>query len=139
VDLLLEDLFDEDGLLRFRVISALNKLRMHEDNFHIDREQIGRRIEEESAKILQYESDLSLLYPKRDSRDLFAYLLEEKVRHGKERVFRLLALILPPTAAHAVYRALMSGANASPTRSASAIARSLNKGRSQQRNERGSY
>ncbi|MBI2150503.1 MAG: hypothetical protein HYU27_07850 [Acidobacteria bacterium] len=71
VNLLLEDLFDEDGLLRFRVISALNKLRVRDDKFHFDRERIERRIAEESAKILQYERDLALLYPD-ERRDLCA-------------------------------------------------------------------
>ena len=107
VDTLLDSLFEEDGLLRFRAIRALNKLRISGEPLRFDPEKISRRIREEGEKLDRYRHALATLYPTGESPDLLPHLLKDKINQGQERVFRLLALMLPPTAAHASYKALI--------------------------------
>jgi HEAT repeat protein len=106
VNLLLEALEDPDGKLRFEVIRALNKLRVREEAFRFDRGLLTRRIREDADKALAYRNALACLYPE-PSRELLAQLLREKAQQARERVFRLLGLILPPATAHAAYNALL--------------------------------
>jgi hypothetical protein len=49
------------------------------------------------------------LYPSGGSNDLLEQLLKDKVGRGKDRVFRLLALLLPPTAAISALLAMAEG------------------------------
>jgi AAA family ATP:ADP antiporter len=107
VNLLLEALGDDDGLLRFRAIRALNRLRREDEGFLFDEARISRRLREDAEKTRGYQQALYKLYPNGKSEDLLAQLLQEKVRQGKERVFRMLGLILPAASAHAAYRAML--------------------------------
>ncbi len=106
VDLLLQALEEPDGALRFQALRALNKLRLREEGFRFDRPLLTRRIQEEAAKALAYQRALVCLYPEA-TRDLLEQLLREKVRQARERVFRLVGLILPPATAHAASNALL--------------------------------
>ncbi len=99
VDILLDGLFDYDGLLRYRAIRALGKLRLLDADLNFDVVKVGLRIREESEMTIWHRQALAALYPGDGSGDLLAQLLREKVVRGKDRVFRLLALLLPPTAA----------------------------------------
>ena len=107
VNVLIDALSDEDGLLRFRSIKALNRLRIGEQTFDFDVDAISSQIEIESEKVLWYKHSLSVLYSNKESRDLLAQLLKDKINQGRERAFRLLGLVLPPTAAHAAYKAIV--------------------------------
>jgi hypothetical protein len=106
VNVLVEALSNEDGLLRFRSIRALNKLRIGNHKLHFDAKAISSRIEAESEKALWYEHARNILYPQKESPDLLAQLLIEKNYQAMERVFRLLGLILPASAAYAAYNAI---------------------------------
>ena len=99
VDVLLDGLFDYDGLLRYRTIRSLGKLRMLDPDLQFDREKVSLRLREESGNILWHRQVLAALYPKGGSNDLLEKLLKDKISRGKDRVFRLLALLLPPTTA----------------------------------------
>ncbi|MGO8735746.1 MAG: Npt1/Npt2 family nucleotide transporter [Terriglobia bacterium] len=99
VDVLLDGLFDYDGLLRYRTIRSLGKLRMLDPNLQFDREKVGLRLREESENTIWHRQALAVLYPKGGSNDLLEKLLRDKISRGKDRVFRLLALLLPPTTA----------------------------------------
>lgn len=107
VDLLLESLFDYDGLLRYRAIRALGKLRLIDPDLHFDADKVILRVREECEQTLWYQDALEALYPHGDSTDLLAQLLRDKVARGRERVFRLLGLLLPPTAACASFLAMV--------------------------------
>ncbi len=107
VNVLIDALSDEDGLLRFRSIRALNRLRVGGHELHFDAKEISSHIETESQKALWYEHARNVLYFGNESSDLLAQLLKEKFRQGMERVFRLLGLMLPPAAAYAAYRAIV--------------------------------
>jgi AAA family ATP:ADP antiporter len=106
VDILLDTLFDYDGLVRYRAIRALHKLRVIDPDLYFEHEKISLRIREECEKALAYQQALNCLYPRDDGRDLLAQLLRDKINYGRERVFRLLALMLPPTTACASFLAL---------------------------------
>ncbi len=106
VDLLLESLFDEDGLLRYRAIRALGKLRALDPGLGVDAEKVGLCLQRECEKALHYEESLACLYPQGDGKDLLAMLLNDKINYGRERVFRLLSLILPQSVAYACFLAL---------------------------------
>jgi AAA family ATP:ADP antiporter len=107
VDLLLECLFDFDGLLRYRGIRALGKLRVIDPDLNFDPEKVSLRIREECEHTLWYQQAFAALYPDGGSQDLLAQLLKDKVVRGRERVFRLLALLLPPTTACASFLAMV--------------------------------
>ncbi len=99
VDILLDGLFDYDGILRYRAIRALGKLRLLDADLNFDVVKVGLRIREESEMTIWHRQALAALYPGDGASDLLAQLLREKVVRGKDRMFRLLALLLPPTAA----------------------------------------
>ncbi len=107
VDLLLDALFDYDGLLRYRAVRALGKLRMLDPSLRFDPDKVILRIREESESTLWLEHCISILYGGGGGPDMLAKLLQEKVARGKDRVFRLLALLLPPTTACASFLALV--------------------------------
>jgi AAA family ATP:ADP antiporter len=99
VDTLLEGLFDYDGLLRYRAIRALGKLRLLDPELRFDRQKVSLCLREESEHVIWCRQALAALYPSGGSNDLLEQLFKDKVGRGKDRVFRLLALLLPPTAA----------------------------------------
>jgi HEAT repeat protein len=107
VDLLLESLFDYDGLLRYRAIRALGKLRVIDPDLRFDNEKVVLRVREECEQTLWYQGTLEALYPEGDGTDLLAQLLRDKISRGRERVFRLLGLLLPPTTACASFLAMV--------------------------------
>jgi AAA family ATP:ADP antiporter len=99
VDILLDGLFDYDGLLRYRAIRALGKLRLLDPDLHFDPQKVSLRLREEAENTLWTQQALAALYPSDASSDLLAQLLKDKISRGKDRVFRLLALELPPATA----------------------------------------
>lgn len=99
VEILLDGLFDYDGLLRYRAIRALGKLRLLDADLKFDPVKVSLRIREESETTLWHRQAYLALYPADGAGDLLAKLLKEKMERGKDRVLRLLTLLLPPTAA----------------------------------------
>jgi AAA family ATP:ADP antiporter len=99
VDILLNALFDYDGLLRYRSIRALGKLRLVDPGLHFDSEKIVCRVREDGEKAKWFQQARAALYPQDGNKDLLLQLFKDKIERGKDRVFRLLALLLPPRAA----------------------------------------
>ena len=99
VEILLDGLFDYDSLLRYRAIRALGKLRLLDADLKFDVVKVSLRVREESEMTLWHRHARWVLYPEAGSGDLMEQLLKEKDGRGKDRVLRLLALFLPPTAA----------------------------------------
>ena len=118
VNLLIEALSDEDGMLRFRAIKGLNRLRIGDQAFNFDAKAIRASIVIESERALWFKHALTELYSEKKSRDLLAQLLKDKIHQGLECVFRLLGLVLPPTAAHAAYNAIVEE---NPSKKANAL------------------
>lgn len=109
VGILLDGLFDYDGLLRYRSIRALGKLRLLDPELSFDRQKVGLLLREESEDVTWCRQALAALYPHGGSNDLLEQLFKDKVNRGKDRVFRLLALLLPPTAAISALLAMAEG------------------------------
>jgi AAA family ATP:ADP antiporter len=109
VDILLDGLFDYDGLLRYRSIRALGKLRLLDPELRFDPEKLALIVREESEDAIWCRQVLAVLYPCGGSGDLLEQLLKDKVNRGKDRVFRLLALLLPPATAISALLAMAEG------------------------------
>jgi HEAT repeat protein len=109
VDILLDGLFDYDGLLRYRSIRALGKLRLLDPELRFDPEKLALIVREESEDAIWCRQVLAALYPCGGSGDLLEQLLKDKVNRGKDRVFRLLALLLPPATAISALLAMAEG------------------------------
>ena len=107
VDLLLDSLFDYDGLLRYRAIRALGKLRLIDPELRFDSAKVRLHVQEECETTLWFEQALASLYPKVEGPELLVQLLKDKISRGRERVFRLLALLLPASAACASFLAML--------------------------------
>jgi len=108
-DILLDGLFDFDGLLRYRAIRALGKLRLLDPNLKFDQRKVGLRIREDCETMLWFQQAMAKLYPRDGSHDLLLQVFKDKISRGKDRVFRLLALRLPPAAAIGSLLALAQG------------------------------
>ena len=108
-DILLDGLFDPDGLLRYRTIRALGKLRLLDPNLKFDTAKVGLRIREDCETIQWFQQAMPKLYPENGSHDLLFQLFNDKISRGKDRVFRLLALRLPPAAAIGSLLAMAQG------------------------------
>lgn len=99
VDILLGALEDYDGLVRYRSIRALGKLRLVDPSLHFDPKKVVTCIRDDGKKTIGFQQAQASLYPQDGSKDLLLQLLKDKFERGKDRVFRLLALLLPPRAA----------------------------------------
>ncbi len=99
VNILLNALFDYDGLVRYRAIRALDKLRLVDPGLRFHPDKIVCRIREDGEQAKWFQQARAALYPQDGSKDLLLQLFKDKVERGKDRVFRLLALLLPPRAA----------------------------------------
>jgi ATP:ADP antiporter, AAA family len=108
-DTLLDGLFDSDGLLRYRAIRALGNLRLLDPNLKFDQAKVCQRIREDCETVLWFQQSLPKLYPENGSGELLLQLFRDKISRGNDRVFRLLALRLPPAAAIGSLLAMVQG------------------------------
>lgn len=108
-EILLDGLFDQDSLLRYRTIRALGKLRLLDPNLKYDQAKVDLRICEDCETVLWVHQAMAKLYPEDGSNDLLLQLFKDKISRGKDRVFRLLALCLPPASAIGSLLAMAQG------------------------------
>ena len=95
-DALVGALDEEDGFLRYKVISALARLRREQDNLVLPRERIETLIHKEARKYFEYLSLHANLFGKdKLSGELLKRALEEKMSRMMNRVYLLLSLIYP--------------------------------------------
>jgi len=106
VEILLDGLFDYDRVVADRSLRALSKLRLVDSTLRFDPEKVHRRIRDEGEQALWYRQALACLYPEVQSNDLLARLIRERIDQATDHVFRLLALILPPTTLHVSFLVL---------------------------------
>jgi AAA family ATP:ADP antiporter len=125
VNLCMENLDQQDLLLRYEIIKALNKLRTKFPELKFDRQRLNARIMDEIEK---YYRNLALLYAQNNSlsidkailsskhhksrviraRELLTTALEENLDSNLERIFRLLGLKYPPKDLFNAYLAVKS-------------------------------
>jgi len=97
VDVLAAALAEKDGFLRYKVVSALERLRREHDSLTFPREPIEHLALDEARSYFTY---LSLRYNLFGQNRLpggstLALALEQKIQRSKDRIYRLLALIYP--------------------------------------------
>ncbi len=103
-----ENLLERDTTLRFRIISALNKLRRLHPEIEPDTQMLETAL---AAEIIgHYRSRLILakLNPVRDSQDPVARALNESIHQELERISRLLGLLYPHVDVHSAYLGLQA-------------------------------
>ena len=97
VDVLAAALDEPDGFLRYKAVSALERLRRTSDRLTFPREAIEKLTIAEGRRYFTYLSLYDNLFGKQrvPAGSLLARALEEKMVRTKDRIFRLLALVYP--------------------------------------------
>ncbi len=97
VDVLVGALEESDGFLRYKTVSALERLRRDQATLTFPREPIEALTISEGLRYFTYLSLYHNLFSKKTlpTDSLLADALEQKMARTKDRVYRLLALIYP--------------------------------------------
>jgi len=97
VDALAATLQEPDGFLRYKAVSALERLRRTEQPLTFPREAIEKLAIKESRNYFNYLSLYDNVFGKKRLPDgsLLALALQQKMLRTKNRIYRLLALIYP--------------------------------------------
>jgi len=104
---LMENLMESDTTLRFRIISALNKLCCLHPEIETDTQTLETVL---AAEILGHYRSYQILdkISTTNSQDPVATALTESIQQELERIFRLLGLLYPNLDLHAAYLGLQS-------------------------------
>lgn len=101
-------LLEEDATLRFKMISALNKIHRWHPEIPLDIQLIETVL---AAEIMghyrSYQIEEALKLPE-NSDESVMHALEQSMEHERERIFRLLGLLYPHLELQSVYFALQS-------------------------------
>jgi ATP:ADP antiporter, AAA family len=97
VDVLAAMLEDPDGFLRYKAVSALERLRRTQDTLTFPQETIEKLVVGESRRYFNYLSLSDNVFGKKrlPGGSLLALALEQKMQRTKNRIYRLLALVYP--------------------------------------------
>ena len=107
-DALVENLLQPDTMLRFRIISALNKLHERHLELKLDTQMIETILAAEIMGLYRSYQILGTLGGKLDGEDPVVRALRESMEQELERIFRLLALLFPQYDFHSAYFGLQS-------------------------------
>ena len=105
---LVENLLESDTTLRFRIISALNKLHQRHPELELDRQMIETVLAAEIMGHYRSYQILGTLGGNLQSDDPVVRALRESVNQEVERIFRLLGLLFPQYDFHSAYVGLQS-------------------------------
>lgn len=105
---LMENLLQSDSTLRFRVISALNKLRQMRPELEIDTQMVETVLAAEIMGHYRSYQILGTLGGSLDGSDPVLRTLRETMDLEVERIFRLLSLLHPQYDLHSAYVGLQS-------------------------------
>jgi AAA family ATP:ADP antiporter len=103
-----ENLLEPDTSLRFKIISALNKLQRSHPDIKFDQQLLETVL---AAEILGHYRSYQILQAlewQSSSRDPVHSALKESLQQELERIFRLLSLLFPQLELHSVYLGLQS-------------------------------
>jgi len=103
-----ENLLEPDASLRFKIISALNKLQRSHPDMKIDQQLLETVL---AAEILGHYRSYQILQAldwQASSKDPVHSALHESLQQELERIFRLLGLLFPQLELHSVYLGLQS-------------------------------
>jgi AAA family ATP:ADP antiporter len=105
---LMENLMESDTALRFRIISALNKLCCLHPEIETDVQTLETVLAAEILGHYRSYQILDKISGTGDSQDQVAPALTESIQQELERIFRLLGLLYPNLDLHAAYLGLQS-------------------------------
>jgi ATP:ADP antiporter, AAA family len=105
---LLENLLERDTALRFRIISALNKLHHLHPEIEPDSQMLETVLGAEILGHYRSYQILDTLGTAADGQDPVARALKESMQQELERIFRLLGLLYPHLDVYAAYLGLQS-------------------------------
>ncbi len=105
---LMENLLESDTTLRFRIISALNKLRRLHPEIETDAQTLETVLAAEILGHYRSYQILDKLGVPEGSQDPVARALTESMQQELERIFRLLGLLYPHLDIHSAYLGLQS-------------------------------
>src|SRR6266478_3750465 len=105
---LMENLLESDTTLRFRIISALNKLRRLHPEIETDAQMLETVLGAEILGHYRSYQILDKLGTAESGEDPVARALTESIRQELERIFRLLGLLYPHLDIHSAYLGLQS-------------------------------
>jgi CRP-like cAMP-binding protein/HEAT repeat protein len=97
MDVLVDALNEKDGFLRYKVISAIGRMRLDDPSLKVPAEKVHELLGQESKRYFTY---LSFRYnlvraDKAAENTLLARALHEKVERTVDRIYRLLGLVYP--------------------------------------------
>ncbi len=105
---LMENLLESDVMLRFRILSALNKLRQGHPEIALDRQMVETVLAAEIMGHYRSYQILGTFGGKLDSDDPVSRALKESMNQEVERIFRLLSLLYPQFDFHSAHVGLQS-------------------------------
>jgi ATP/ADP translocase/HEAT repeat protein len=105
---LVDNLMERDTRIRFRIITALNKLLQAYPERPIDRRLVSSVLHAEIVGLYRSHQVLAALQRYDAASDLIAHALRDVVDQETERVFRLLKVLYPRVDMHSAYVGLQS-------------------------------
>jgi AAA family ATP:ADP antiporter len=108
---------ERDGLVRFKILRGVGRIRANDPDLHLDQQIVGdaiRRTVEGTFRMLHWRQVLEEGARRQPARrgsgfELLTTLLRDKEVHGVERLFRLLGLQFPREDVRRIYRGFRSG------------------------------
>jgi ATP:ADP antiporter, AAA family len=107
-NVLVDHLMESDTMLRFRTISALNKLYRLNPQIQLDAQMLETVLAAEILGHYRSYQILATIGATSESVDPLARALKESMQHEIERIFRLLGLLHPHLDLHSAYVGLQS-------------------------------
>lgn len=105
---LLENLADRDTHIRFRIITALNKLAQSHPTRRLDLRLVETVLTAEIIGLYRSHQVLGALQRHDAAPDVVTHALRDAIRHELERAFRLLKVLHPTMDMHSAYVGLQS-------------------------------
>lgn len=103
-----ENIIEADTALRFRIISALNKLHQDHPEIPVNEQMVENLLEAEILGHYRSYQILSVLEPAFENKDTFVQHMTKSMEQDLERIFRLLSLLIPEQDLHSAYFGLRS-------------------------------
>jgi AAA family ATP:ADP antiporter len=105
---LVDNVTDRDPHIRFRIITALNKLRQAHPNRQIDTKLVETVLSAEIIGLYRSHQVLGALQRHDAAPDAVTHALRDAIGHEIERIFRLLKVLYPAADMHSAYVGLQS-------------------------------
>lgn len=106
---LTEGILDRDAVVRYRIITALNRLAQAHPDRTMDRATVEMVLAAEIIGHYRSQQIIGAVGPEDDGGDPVLHELHKAAAHEEERIFRLLKILYPDHDLHSAYVGLQSG------------------------------